>query len=426
MDDVLIRTLRHAGFTVKFVQNVTDVGHLSSDSDTGEDKLEKGAKKYGKSVWDIAHEFEEYFWKSMDAMGNIRPDISCRATEHIPAQLEMVKKLEQKGFAYVIAGDGVYFDTSKFPDYPNLSRMKMDELEAGARIEVVAGKRHPTDFALWKFERPGENRAMVWPSPWAERSFPGWHIECSAMAVQYLGEQFDIHTGGIDHIPIHHTNEIAQAEAASGKKPFVKYWVHHNFLRVDGEKMSKSLGNFFTIDDVLKRKFSPAALRLLFLTTHYRSELNFTWTTLEGMQKTYDRLVRQLKDAHDEGGRTVLSPEKQKEIDAFRDKFVALIDDDLNTPEAVVLVWSVMKSNIPSMDKFDLLMDFDEVLGLGLRQAVEKLESSDQTKTVPHSPEVQRLLAERVAARDAKDYQKADALRAQLATLGVAVTDKKE
>jgi cysteinyl-tRNA synthetase len=190
--------------------------------------------------------------------------------------------------------------------------------------------------------------------------------------------------------------------------------------------MSKSLGNFFTIDDVLKRKFSPAALRLLFLTTHYRSELNFTWTTLEGMQKTYDRLVRQLKDAHDEGGRTVLSPEKQKEIDAFRDKFVALIDDDLNTPEAVVLVWSVMKSNIPSMDKFDLLMDFDEVLGLGLRQAVEKLESSDQTKTVPHSPEVQRLLAERVAARDAKDYQKADALRAQLATLGVAVTDKKE
>jgi cysteinyl-tRNA synthetase len=252
MDDVLVRALRHAGYQVKHVQNVTDVGHLSSDSDTGEDKLEKGAKKYGKSVWDIAHEFEEYFWKSMDAMGNIRPDISCRATEHIPAQLEMVKKLEQKGFAYVIAGDGVYFDTSKFPDYPNLSRMKMDELEAGARIEVVAGKRHPTDFALWKFERPGENRAMVWPSPWAERSFPGWHIECSAMAVQYLGEQFDIHTGGIDHIPIHHTNEIAQAEAASGKKPFVKYWVHHNFLRVDGEKMSKSLGNFFTIDDVLK------------------------------------------------------------------------------------------------------------------------------------------------------------------------------
>ncbi|MBP7768869.1 cysteine--tRNA ligase, partial [Candidatus Woesebacteria bacterium] len=277
MDDVLVRTLRHAGFSVKFVQNVTDVGHLSSDGDTGEDKLEKGAKKYNKSVWDIAHEFEDYFWRSMDLMGNVCPDVSCRATEHIDAQLEMVKTLEKKGFAYVIAGDGVYFDTAKLSDYGKLAGFDPEALQEGARVEAVALKRNKTDFALWKFERPGENRAMAWPSPWAERSFPGWHIECSAMAMQYLGEQFDIHTGGIDHIPVHHTNEIAQAESATGKVPFVKYWVHHNFLRVDGEKMSKYLGNFFTIDDVLKKGFHPKALRLLFLTSHYRSELNFLW-----------------------------------------------------------------------------------------------------------------------------------------------------
>ena len=296
MDDVLVRTLEHAGYDVKFVQNVTDVGHLTSDSDTGEDKLEKGARKYGKSAWDVAREFEEYFWRSMDLMGNLRPDVSCRATEHIQIQLEMVQELEKKGYTYEIPGDGIYFDTSKFPDYGKLARLAVDDQTEGARIGVVEGKRHPADFALWKFERPGENRAMSWPSPWAERSFPGWHIECSAMAIKYLGEQLDIHTGGIDHIPVHHTNEIAQAESATGKVPFVRYWVHHNFLLVDGEKMSKSLGNFFTIDDVLERGYSPRALRMLFLTTHYRSEMNFTWEALEGMQKAYVRLMRQVAE----------------------------------------------------------------------------------------------------------------------------------
>ena len=260
MDDVLVRALRRFGFQVQFVQNVTDVGHLASDEDTGEDKLEKGAKKYGKSVWDIAREFEDYFFYSMDLMGNLRPDVSCRATEHIEAQLAMVLELEKKGFTYVIADDGVYFDTSKLPDYGKLARLDLDKLKEGARLEKVVGKRNPTDFALWKFERPGENRAMVWESPWYPRSFPGWHIECSAMAMQYLGEQFEIHTGGIDHIPVHHTNEIAQAEAVSGKQPFVKHWVHHNFVRIEGEKMSKSLGNFSTIDDVLQKGMNPRAL----------------------------------------------------------------------------------------------------------------------------------------------------------------------
>ncbi len=421
LDDVLVRTLRHAGYAVKFVQNITDVGHLSSDSDTGEDKLEKGAKKYGKSVWDIAHEFEDYFWKSMDAMGNIRPDVSCRATEHIPEQLAMVVELEKKGFTYVIEGDGVYFDTSKFPDYGKLANLKAEMLEAGARVEMVAGKKNPTDFALWKFEREGENRAMVWESPWHPRSFPGWHIECSAMAIRYLGEQFDVHTGGIDHIPIHHTNEIAQAEAASGKSPFVKYWVHHNFLRVDGEKMSKSLGNFLTIDDLLKRKYSPLALRLLFLTTHYRSQMNFTWEALAGAQTAYDKLVRFVTEFRDQRDRVSLSPEKLQAIDEYRSRFFALMEDDLKTPEAMVVVWEVIKSNIPSRDKYDLLVEFDEVLGLGLKTA----KISDTTPSPTEvTPEVARLLQERAAARQAKDWAKADLLRDQLLALGAKVEDK--
>jgi cysteinyl-tRNA synthetase len=425
MDDLLIRTLRHAGYDVKFIQNVTDVGHLASDADTGEDKLEKGAKKYGKSVWDIAHEFEDYFFRSMDLMGNLRPDVSCRATEHIEEQLQMVITLEKKGFAYVIEGDGVYFDTSKLDDYGKLARLKLEDLQEGARLEKVEGKRNPTDFALWKFEREGENRAMVWESPWAKQSFPGWHIECSAMAMKYLGDQFDIHTGGIDHIPVHHTNEIAQAEAATGKKPFVKYWVHHNFLRVDGEKMSKSLGNFFTIDDVLKKKIDPKALRLLFLTTHYRSEMNFTWATLEGMQKTWEKLVRTVVDLRGEQDRNALSPEKLAKVDEYRQRFFALMEDDLKTPEAVAMMWEVIKSNIPNPDKYDLLIEFDEVLGLGLRAVTAESISTDSSLlTIDQLPkDVQQLASEREKFRQEKNWQKSDEVRAQIAEKGYEVVD---
>lgn len=427
MDDVLIKTLRHAGYQVKFVQNVTDVGHLASDADTGEDKLEKGAKKYNKSVWDIAHEFEDYFWKSMDLMGNVRPDVSCRATDHIQAQLEMVKTLEKKGYTYVIEGDGVYFDTSKIDDYGKLARLDIEKLKEGARVEMVPGKRNATDFALWKFERPGENRAMVWPSPWSERSFPGWHIECSAMSIEYLGDQFDIHTGGIDHIPVHHTNEIAQAEAATGKKPFVKYWMHHNFLRVDGEKMSKSLGNFFTIDDLLKRGLHPRALRLLLLTTHYRSEMNFTWESLEGMQKTYRRLLEQVIQFRLEQERTTLSEDKLKKVDDYRQRFFTALENDLATAEAVAIIWEVSKSNIPGPDKYDLLLDFDEVLGLGLKNADTFLKEMplemNVVERISVSDEVKTLLDEREQARQNSDWSTADQIRDKLKNLGYSVKD---
>lgn len=425
MDDVLVRTLKAEGFQVKFVQNITDVGHLASDADSGEDKLEKGAKKYGKTAWEVAREFEDYFWHSMDLMGNARPDVSCRATEHIEAQLEMVKTLEAKGYTYVIAGDGVYFDTSKLDDYGKLALVDIEQLKEGARVEMIPGKKNPTDFALWKFERPGENRAMVWPSPWAERSFPGWHIECSAMSMQYLGTQFEIHTGGIDHINVHHTNEIAQAEAASGQKPFVKYWVHHNFLRINGEKMSKSLGNFFTIDDVLKRGYQPQALRLLFLTSHYRSEMNFTWENLAGMQKTYQKLLRQVLQLKQETGRTMLAESKLETLDQFRHDFRAAMANDLNTPEAISIMWQVVKSNIPGPDKYDLLIEFDELLGLGLRQAASLVQTEAQGLDAAVLPAaIQDLVNQRAAARTNQNWAESDRLRDQLATAGFQVKDQ--
>ncbi|MEO8582013.1 MAG: cysteine--tRNA ligase [Patescibacteria group bacterium] len=421
MDDVLIRTLRRAGYQVKFVQNVTDVGHLSSDADTGEDKLEKGAKKYNKSVWDIAKEFEAYFFYSMDKMGNLRPDISCRATDHIPAQIALVQTLEQKGFTYIIENDGVYFDTSKISDYGKLAGFDPKQLMEGARVEAVPGKKNPTDFALWKFERSGENRAMVWESPWGKRTFPGWHIECSAMAMEYLGEQFDVHTGGIDHIPVHHTNEIAQAEAATGKVPFVRYWVHHNHLHVDGTKMSKSLGNFFTIDDVIKKNINPMALRLLFLSTHYRSEMNFTWDNVVGAQTAWSSLSSKITQFKHDTDRVALSEEKVNQIAEYRQRFFSYIEDDLRTPEAVAVMWEVLKSNVPSIDKYDLLVEFDTVLGLGL----SNLASTDtvEIKKEELAPEVQQLLDQREQARLTKNWDESDRLREQIARFGYQVLD---
>lgn len=429
MDDVLVRMLRHEGFEVEFVQNVTDVGHLSDDGDSGEDKLEKGAKKYNKSVLDIAREFEDYFWSSMDAMGNLRPDVSCRATEHIEQQLAMVLELEKKGFTYVIEGDGVYFDTAQFPEYGALARLDLEKQQEGARLAAVEGKRNPSDFVLWKFERPGENRAMVWPSPWAERSFPGWHIECSAMAAHYLGPQFEIHTGGIDHIPVHHTNEIAQAEAAFGKHPFVRYWVHHNFLKIEGEKMSKSLNNFFTIDDVRERGFDPMALRLLFLTSHYRSEMNFTWANLEGSQKAYQKLITHVSGFYQgEAGDMVMGTaasddSQQKLIDSHQQAFFDHLRDDLNTAQAVAVLWDVVKSDeLTDESKIDLINTFDTVLGLQLvEHARDQLDAEMQAVDLP--AEVEELAEKREAARDTQDWQLSDQLRDQIEELGYAVKD---
>lgn len=426
LDDVLIKTLRHAGYSVTHVENVTDVGHLTSDGDTGEDKLEKGAKKYGKTAWEVAKEFEAYFWRSMEIMGNATPEVICRATEHIAEQLAMVEELESKGHAYVIPGDGVYFDTSTFPEYGQLARLDLDAQQAGARVEMIVGKRHPADFALWKFERPGEDRAMSWPSPWADRSFPGWHIECSAMSMKYLGNQFDIHTGGIDHIPVHHPNEIAQAEAATGKKPFVKYWVHHNFLRINGEKMSKSAGNFYTIDDVLDKGFSPQALRLLFLGAHYRSELNFTWDSLAGAQKAWERLVGSWQELQLDQPKKIST--NATAVSQYRQQFFQALEHDLQTPEALAVLWSMLKDNeLAAEDKKQLLLEFDQVLGLQIEAQAstfaKNIEAVDP-ETLP--TEIQKLVIKRAQARQSKDFSLADQLRDELLTKGYVVVDSND
>jgi cysteinyl-tRNA synthetase len=419
MDDVLVRMLRHAGFELKFVRNITDVGHLVSDADTGEDKMVKGAKKYGTTVWDVARKFEDYFHDSVDAMNNVRPNITSRVTEHITSQIELVKRLEKKGFTYVIPDDGVYFDTSKFPRYGELARLNVEGQEEGARVEKIAGKRNPADFALWKFEREGENREMVWESPWHSRSFPGWHIECSAISMEHLGEQIDIHTGGVDHIPVHHTNEIAQSEAATGKHPFVRYWVHHNFLLVEGQKMSKSLDNFYTVDDVRKKGYDPMALRLLFLSAHYRSELNFTWKNLEGAQVSWERLVYKIQQllAQKDEEKELTAPQIAR-ADAHRKAFFGYMENDLKAPEALAVMWEVAgDESLTARQKYHLLLSFDEVLGLGLARV-----QPEKTVEVPEN--VQKLLDERQEARQQKEWQKADTLREKIEQQGYLVMDE--
>src|SRR5258706_3274603 len=296
-DDILRRVLEKVeGYKVTHVQNITDVGHLVSDSDTGEDKMEKGAKKYGKTVWEVAEEYTNYFFKEMDSLNILRPTISCKASDHIPEQIELIKKLIEKGFAYDTP-EAVYFEVAKFADYGKLFGHGLAEKQVGVReeVETDANKKNPADFALW-FKRIGKfaDHTMHWESPWGD-GFPGWHIECSAMSMKYLGEQFDIHTGGEDHLSIHHPNEIAQSEAATGKKPFVKYWFHSAFLTVDGKKMSKSLGNVYKVADIAERGFSPIALRYLYLSTHYKKTMNFTWEALEAASNAYLKLRRDFK-----------------------------------------------------------------------------------------------------------------------------------
>ncbi len=425
VDDVLKRVLTFNGFDVNHVQNVTDVGHLVSDGDEGEDKMEKGAKKHGKTVWEVAEYYTKHFYDSMDSLNIIRPNVICKATDHIKEQINMVTKLVEKGFAYDTP-EAVYFDVSKFKTYGELFGQKLDQKQIAVREEVKEdeNKRNPQDFALW-FKRVGrfENHTMHWNSPWGD-GFPGWHIECSAMATKYLGDQFDIHTGGEDHISIHHPNEIAQSEASSGKSPFVKYWVHTAFLMVDGKKMSKSLGNFYTIEDITNKGFDPIALRYLYLTSHYRDPLNFTWYSLSASQSALEKLRTQVVSLRNQDDRNSLSQEKEEKITNFRDSFLQSVNDDLNTAKALSVVWEMLKSSIPSSDKLDLLYSFDEILGFGLsevkeieKETIELPESKksviNATNEILNSGTISRI-DQRELARVAKDYDKADQIRKEI------------
>lgn len=415
-DDILKRVLTVNGFKVNHVQNVTDVGHLVSDADEGEDKLEKGATKQGKTVWEVAEFFTKNFYDSMDKLNIIRPDAICKATDHIKEQIEMVQKLFDNGMAYDTP-EAVYFDVAKFPKYGESFGQKLSDKRVGVRAEVKTdeNKRNPQDFALW-FKRVGRfaGHAMHWESPWGD-GFPGWHIECSAMATKYLGEQFDIHTGGEDHISIHHPNEIAQSEGASGKSPFVKYWLHTAFLMVDGKKMSKSLENFYTVADIEKKGFDPIALRYLYLGGHYRDPINFTWESLQSSQNAFDKLKKQVSSLKTEGDRTVLSEEKNDKVESFRNDFMEAVNDDLNTSKALSVLWEMLKSNIPSGDKYDLAMSFDEVLGLRLSEA------RNTNIEIPNNIKI--LISKREQLRKNKKFEEADKIRKQIEKMGHTVND---
>lgn len=414
-DDVLKRTLMYLGFKVKHVMNITDVGHLVSDEDAGEDKLEKGARKAGKTVWEVAQFYTDFFMKTIHAMNIIDPDIICKATENIPAMIELISVLEKKGFTYQTK-EALYFNIEKFPSYGKLSRQKLEDKAIGVRDEVIVDqeKKNPADFALW-FRRVGrfEDHTMHWESPWGD-GFPGWHIECSAMSMKFLGETIDIHTGGVDHIPVHHENEIAQSEAATGKT-FVRWWVHDEFLQIEGQKMSKSMGNFLTIDDFEKKQIDPLALRLLFLQTHYRQQMNFTWEAVQGAQEAYRKLKETVVVLRQQTERSMLSEEKLEKINEYRENFVKAISTDLQMPQAVAILFEVVKSNIPSTDKFDLLMEFDQVLGLNLAKA--------QNVSEPIPEEIDILAKQRRLARDQKDWQKSDEVRNEIESKGYIVED---
>ena len=410
-DDVLRRVLAVIDeLRVTHVQNITDVGHLVSDADTGEDKMEKGARKSGKTVWEVAEEYTEYFREVMRQLNVLPPSIECKATDHIKEQIELIGRILEKGHAYETE-EAVYFDVSSFPDYGGLFGQTMEEKLVGAReeVETETMKRNPADFALW-FKRVGKfkDHTMYWSSPWGD-GFPGWHVECSAMSMKYLGEQFDIHTGGEDHLSIHNPNEIAQSEAATGKKPFVKYWFHSVFLMVDGRKMSKSLGNYLRVEDVVAKGFTPLSLRYYFLSTHYRKPMNFTWEGLEGAASALRRLnesvVRLTGEIEDHGW--------SNEGDVYYRKFVEAVEDDLNMPAALAVVWEMMRSNITDQAKKNLIVVFDEVLGLDLG-VVGKVE-------IPEN--IQILVDEYSRAKQTKDYAVSDLIRSQVLDGGYKIMD---
>ena len=416
-DDILKRVLIANGYKVKHVQNVTDVGHLVSDADEGEDKLEKGAVKQGKTVWEVAEFFTNNFYESMDKLNIERPDVICKATDHIQEQIELIKKIIENGYAYDTP-EAVYFDVAKFPKYGEAFGQKLEDKKVAVRSEVKTGeyKKNPADFALW-FKRTGRftDHTMHWESPWGD-GFPGWHIECSAMSIKYLGEQFDIHTGGEDHISIHHPNEIAQSEAATGKIPFVNFWIHTAFLMVDGRKMSKSLENFFTVDDVIKKGFDPLALRYLYLGAHYRDPLNFTWESLQASATALEKLRNQITELKNQNDRTTLSQEKEAKVEEYRNRFVEAVNDDLNSAKGLAVVWEMLKSNIPSGDKYELAMTFDEILGLSLS------EEPKSKKQIPNN--IQDLITKREQLRKEGKFEEADKIRDEIVKTGFDVNDK--
>lgn len=400
-EDVLVKALRRGGYSVKRVMNITDVGHLTSDGDEGQDKLEVGAERDGTTAWEVAEKYTESFLEDMRLLQMDIPNPLIRATDTIAEQIALVKNLEEKGFTYV-THDGVYFDSSKLADYGKLAHLDLEGLQAGARVEM-GEKRRPTDFALWKFSPADSKRDMEWESPWG-KGFPGWHLECSAIIQASLGTTIDIHTGGVDHIPVHHTNEIAQSETAHNQ-PLANLWMHADFLLVDGGKMAKSLGNLYTLSDLQAADIEPQAFRLFCYSASYRSKLNFNWEALKAAQVSLERL----RAAYQGEGRG-----ESTDISGFQHDFTQALAQDLNTAEALAVVWKALEAPLTGEARRQFLDEVDAVFSLNFAKKSAPIELPVH---------IQDLANQRSVAREKKDWQAADILRQQIEKAGYMIKD---
>lgn len=414
--DILRRTLEWNGYKVNQIVNITDVGHLTSDADQGEDKIEKGALREGKNATQIIHFYTQSFLKDIRSLhikvADEFPMHFPKATEHIGEQIELIQTLEQKGFIYKTS-DGIYFDTSKFSNYGKLGSINIEGLESGARVEENQEKKNITDFALWKFSKEGEHRQQEWESPWG-KGFPGWHLECSAMSMKYLGETFDIHTGGVDHIPVHHNNEIAQSEGATGK-PFVHFWVHCAFITVDGKKVSKSEGNAYRLDDLVVKNIEPLAYRYFTLQARYSTTENFTWQGIKASQTALTKLRKQVE---------MLGKDFGSVNEKYKEEFENFINDDLDTPKALALVWELLKDDMISPgDKRTTILSFDKILGLDVGYPDITIREQEQA-SLPK--EIQSLVEDRENARISKDWQKSDEIRKTILEKGYVLKDTQD
>ncbi len=415
-DDILRRTLEYFGYKVTHVMNITDVGHLTDDEDEGEDKMLKSSRETGKSVWDIAAFYTDAFFHDIDSLHILRPSVSCKATDHIEDMIALIKRLEEKGYTYE-SGGNIYFSIDKFPDYGKLSMRDKQDLHAGARIAVDANKRNPHDFVLWFTHSKFEHHAMLWDSPWG-KGYPGWHIECSAMSMKYLGEQFDIHCGGIDHIPIHHTNEIAQSEAATGKK-WVNYWMHNEFLILGKGKMAKSSGEFLTLSVLVGKGYDPLDYRYFSLGGHYRSQLQFSYESLDAARKARENLNERVLRLRTDASPCSVDNLEEGAKEYLR-RFETAMAQDLNTPKALAEMWLLLKDREISVSgKLAVLFKMDEIFGFGLNELKE-----DQEEEL--DPSLMALIKERETARRNGDWERADSLRALLLQKGIRIKDTPE
>lgn len=414
--DTLRRTLEWKGFEVRHVINITDVGHLTSDADEGDDKLEAAARREQRNIWEIAEHYTRAFWDDLDALRIRPPHVWSKATDHIPQMITFAEGLDVNGWCYTLPS-GLYFDTSKDADYGKLARLDLEGQREGARVEVVEGKRNPSDFAIWRTSAPGEDRQMEWDSPWG-RGAPGWHLECSVMSIEHLGEHFDIHTGGVDHIPVHHTNEIAQSEAfLDDGQTWVPWWLHGEFINLKGAKISKSAGDSLRVTELTG--YHPLVYRYLLLQAHYRSQVEFTWEAMDSARTGLRRLLERLETARTESAPS-LSPAAQAHLDAFD----AAMSDDLNTAKALAVVAAASRDeSITESELSALAREFDAVLAIGLADlAPADLDLKRAGATITDD-EVDALMAQRAEARAAKDFATSDEIRDRLDAAGVIVED---